>query len=148
MYKKIILILFLVFSHNSLNAFDEYFLTLKNNVVNLRQGPSFEYPIKIFYKKKYLPVLIQDKSGNFKKIRDHENNSGWMHDSQLSKKNAAIIIGNNVMVFKKPSLYSKPLVILEKGKLCLVSKCKNEWCKIKADKYSGWVKKESLWGRY
>jgi len=144
---KIIIILFFCFT-SVVFASDEYFLTLRNDKANLRQGPSFEYPIKIFYKKKYLPVLIQDKSGNFKKIRDHENNSGWMHDSQLSKKNAAIIIGNNVMVFKKPSLYSKPLVILEKGKLCLVSKCKNEWCKIKADKYSGWVKKESLWGRY
>ena len=146
MYKKVILLFF--YLTNFVLASEEYFLTLRNDTVNLRQGPSFEYPIKIFYKKKYLPVLIQDKSGNFKKIRDHENNSGWMHDSQLSKKNAAIIIGNNVMVFKKPSLYSKPLVILEKGKLCLVSKCKNEWCKIKADKYSGWVKKESLWGRY
>ena len=144
---KIIIILFFYFT-SVVFASDEYFLTLRNDKANLRQGPSFEYPIKIFYKKKYLPVLIQDKSGNFKKIRDHENNSGWMHDSQLSKKNAAIIIDNNVMVFKKPSLYSKPLVILEKGKLCLVSKCKNEWCKIKADKYSGWVKKESLWGRY
>ena len=31
------------------------FLSLKNNEVNLRQGPSFEYPIKLVYKKKYLP---------------------------------------------------------------------------------------------
>ena len=64
----------------------EYFLTLRNDKVNLRQGPSFEHPVKIFYKKKYLPVLIQDISGNFRKIRDHENNSGWIHISQLSKK--------------------------------------------------------------
>jgi len=38
------------------------FLSLKNNEVNLRQGPSFEYPIKLTYKKKYLPVIIIDKS--------------------------------------------------------------------------------------
>ena len=38
------------------------FLTLKNDEVNLRQGPSFEYPIKLIYKKKYLPVIILDKS--------------------------------------------------------------------------------------
>ena len=36
----------------------EIFLSLKNNEVNLRQGPSFEYPIKLIYKKKYLPVII------------------------------------------------------------------------------------------
>ena len=65
---------------------DEYFRTLRNDKVNLRQGPSFDYPIKIFYKKKFLPVLIQDSSENFRKIRDHENNTGWVHISQLSKK--------------------------------------------------------------
>ena len=33
-------------------ADDEYFLTLRYDKVNLRQGPSKEYPIKIFYKKR------------------------------------------------------------------------------------------------
>ena len=116
--------------------------------MNLRQGPSFEYPVKIFYKKKYLPVLVQDESGNFKKIRDHENNSGWVHVSQLSKRNAAITIDKNTMIFKNPTLYSKPLAILEKGRLCLIDKCKESWCKIKVGKFNGWVKNNSLWGRY
>ena len=145
MFKKII-ILFL-FLTNNLFAIEEYFLTLRNEKVNLRQGPSFEYPIKIFYKKKHLPVLVQDKYSNFRKIRDHENNSGWIHVSQLSKKKAAINIDEKTIVFKNPTIYSKPLVILKKGKLCLIIKCKNEWCKIKVGKYKGWVKNENLWGR-
>ena len=78
---------FLLFFFSFSNLFgSEYFLTLRNETVNLRQGPSFEYPIKLFYKKKFLPVLIQDKFGNFRKIKDHENNTGWIHISQLSKK--------------------------------------------------------------
>ena len=145
MFKKITIIyIFLIFN---LFAAEEYFLTLRNDTVNLRQGPSFEYPIKIFYKKKYLPVLIQEKSGNFRKIRDHENNSGWIHVTQLSKKQAAIVIDNNLIVFKRPLIYSKPLVILETGRLCLIKKCKNGWCKIKVAEFNGWVKKDSLWGR-
>ena len=36
---------------------NEYFLTLRNDKVYLRQGPSKEYPIKIIYKKKFLPVF-------------------------------------------------------------------------------------------
>ncbi|MEC7143794.1 MAG: SH3 domain-containing protein [Pseudomonadota bacterium] len=128
-------------------ADEEYFLTLRHEKVNLRQGPSFDYPIKIFYKKKFLPVLVQDKSDNFRKIRDHENNSGWIHISQLSKKKAAITIDKNIIIFKRPTIYSTPLVILEKGRLCLVKKCKTDWCNIKTKNYKGWVKKESLWGR-
>ncbi len=148
MIKKIFLALcFLFFSNLSLYSSEEYFLTLRNDKVNLRQGPSFKYPIKIFYKKKYLPVLVQDKSDNFRKIRDHENNIGWIHISQLSKKRAGISIDEKLIVFKNPTIYSKPLAVLAKGKLCLISKCEKEWCKIKVNKFRGWVKKESLWGR-
>jgi len=145
MLKIIYITLFFCFSSQSLFAI-EYFLTLRNDKVNLRQGPSFEYPIKLFYKKKFLPVLIQDKFENFRKIRDHENNTGWIHISQLSKKKAAITIDDNVLVFNKPSIYSSPKVILKKGRLCKIKKCKNDWCSITVDKFKGWVKKESLWG--
>ena len=62
------------------------FLSLKNNEVNIRQGPSFEYPIKFVYKKKFLPIEVLDKSETWIKIRDFENNSGWIHISQVSKK--------------------------------------------------------------
>ena len=145
MYKKIIIIFFFITS--TLFSSEEYFLTLRNDKTHLRQGPSFEYPIKLLYKKKFLPVLVQDKSSNFRKIRDHENNSGWIHVSQLSKKKAAISIEDRLLVFKNPTIYSKPLIILEKGKLCLIKKCKENWCKIKVGKYVGWVKKKSLWGK-
>ena len=145
MHKILIHIFFLLLTFENILA-EEYFLTLRNNEANLRQGPSFEYPIKLFYKKRFLPVLIQDKFENFRKIRDHENNTGWVHISQLSKKKAAITIYDDQLIFNKPSIYSKPYAILKKGRLCRVHKCKEEWCKISVDKYKGWVKKDILWG--
>ena len=89
---------------------------------------------------------MQDSSGNFRKIRDHENNSGWIHISQLSKKRAAITIDDDVIIFSKPSVYSNPSVILKKGRLCKILKCKEDWCKIKVGEYNGWIKKNNLWG--
>ena len=147
--QKIIIILFLFFLNLS-NVFakDEYFRTLRNEKVNLRQGPSFDYPIKIFYKKKFLPVLIQDKSDNFRKIRDHENNTGWIHISQLSKKKAAIVIGKDLIMFKNSTIYSNPIVILKEGRLVKINKCKETWCKVSSDDFKGWVKNENLWGLF
>jgi SH3-like domain-containing protein len=130
------------------HAKDEYFRTLRYEKVNLRQGPGKDYPIKIFYKKKFLPVIIQDSSDNFRKIRDHENNSGWIHISQLSKKKAAIVTDNDLIMFSSATIYSNPVVILKKGKLVKIDKCKNNWCKIKSDKFKGWVKNSSLWGLF
>ena len=126
---------------------DNFFLSLKNQEVNLRQGPSFEYPIKFTYKKRYLPLIIIDKSETWRKIKDLENNSGWIHISQLSKKKSAINIKNNSILYKKPTIYSKPIAKLETGRLVLIQKCKIEWCKIISGKYSGWIEKNYLWGK-
>ena len=123
------------------------FLSLKNNEVNLRQGPSFKYPIKLTYNKKYLPVIILDKSETWRKIKDFENNSGWIHVSQLSKKNSAINIKNNSILFKKPTIYSKPIAKLEAGRLVLIKRCKEKWCKITTGDFKGWISESSLWGK-
>ena len=147
MLRIIVVISSILFFESFAFSQNEYFLTLRYDKVNLRQGPSREYPVKIFYKKKFLPVLIQDQSDNFRKIRDHENNSGWIHVSQLSKRKAAITVDEDVMIFKRPTVFSKPQVKLQKGKLCLISKCSEEWCKVRVNDYKGWIKKESLWGR-
>jgi len=123
------------------------FLCLKNDEVNLRQGPSFEYPIKFVYKKKYLPLEVLDRSDAWRKVKDLEKNSGWIHVSQLSKKKTAININSNELLYKKPTIYSKPVAKLESGRLVLIKKCKKEWCKIKTGNYSGWIFKNALWGR-
>ena len=90
---------------------------------------------------------MQDSSENFRKIRDHENNSGWIHISQLSKKKAALNNIDKTVIFSKPSIYSKPLAYIKKGRLCLIKKCKNDWCKIKTGDVSGWMQKQTLKGR-
>ena len=146
--QKLIIFLIIFFNFGNLFSNEEYFLTLRNEKVNLRQGPSFDYPVKIFYKKKYLPVLIQDSSNNFRKVRDHENNSGWIHISQLSKKKAAIVIDDEAYIFSNNTIYSKPLAISKKGKLLLIKKCRKDWCKISNKNLKGWISKNSLWGLY
>ena len=149
-YYLIFLFLFfltLIFTSKSFSNENLNFLSLKNTEVNLRQGPSFEYPIKLIYKKKYLPVIIIDKSETWRKISDFENNSGWIHVSQLSKKKSAINIKNNSILYKKPTIYSKPFAKLETGRLVLVKKCKIKWCKVISGDYKGWIIKSSLWGK-
>jgi len=126
----------------------DYFLTLKYNRVKVRQGPSFEYPVKFIYKKKYLPIKIIDSKDNFRKITDLKNNNGWIHVSQLSKKKSAINIHNLSIIFKKPNIYSQPMAKLEKGKIVIVKKCKEDWCKIITNDYKGWIFKNYLWGNF
>ena len=144
-FQKIIFFLTLLFFSNSVAAQNLNFLSLKNNAVNLRQGPSFDYPIKLTYKKKFLPILILDKSENWRKIKDYDNNSGWIHISQLSKKKSAINIENNALLYKKNTIYSKPIARLEAGRLVLIKNCKLKFCKIATAGHTGWISKNYLW---
>ena len=145
--KYYLFFLLIFFANLSFASEDQFFLSLKKNEVNLRQGPSLEYPIKLIYKKKYLPVIILDKSGPFRKIRDFENNTGWIHVALLTKKKSALNKKNNSILFKKPTIYSKPIVKLKTGRLVLIKKCKKNWCKISSGKFSGWIFRNSLWGK-
>ena len=139
----IILLIQKSFASESIN-----FLSLKNNEVNVRVGPSKKYPIKFTYKKKYLPLEILDKSETWRKIKDFEKNSGWIHISQLSKKKSAINVKNNSILYKKSTIYSEPIAKLEIGRLVLIKKCKDKWCKITSGDYSGWIFQSSLWGKF
>ena len=127
-------------------AFADEFLMLKNDKVNVRYGPSFEYPIKYVYLKKYLPIKVIDKKENFRRIIDHKQNSGWIHTSQL-KRSSSVILIKNEFIFSKPTKFSEPIAVAEKGKLLLIKKCKKNWCKVKVEKFTGWVKKNTLQGR-
>tara|TARA_Y100000741_G_scaffold351445_1_gene322518 strand:+ start:951 stop:1406 length:456 start_codon:yes stop_codon:yes gene_type:complete len=148
MQLKITLIFFFILFTNNIFAKDkDYFMSLKYNTVNVRQGPSSEHPIKFIYKKKYLPIKIIDNFENYRKFIDLYDNSGWIHISQLSSKKTALNIKEKNLLLKKPQIYSKPLAQIEKGKLIIIKKCKDNWCKVLINKYVGWIRKNTIWGR-
>ena len=136
---------FFLFFSNSYSEINNKFLMLKNNKVNVRYGPSFDYPIKYIYKKIKLPVQIIDKKENFRRIIDHKKNSGWIHISQL-RKSKSLIVTSQKILFKKPTKYSKPLAKLDVGRLLLIKKCEKKWCNIETEKFSGWIDKTNIWG--
>ena len=128
----------------SLNAEDK-FLSLKKNKTNVRYGPGLDYPIKYIYKMINLPIKQIDAKENFRRIVDLKNNSGWIHVSQLKKSNSIIVLDDKIL-FKKPSNFSKPIARLEKGRMLIIKKCEDSWCKIITADYSGWIKNENIWG--
>ena len=142
---KIIYTLFCLIIFISSSMAEETFVSLKKNKVNVRYGPSFDSDIKYVYKKINLPLKQIDKKENFRRIIDLKNNSGWIHISQL-KKNNSVITTKNKTLFKEPSSFARPIAQIEKGRLLIVGKCENKWCKIKSDDHEGWIKTNDIWG--
>ena len=144
MFKKNLIIFFSLFIF-SISSAEDNFLSLKKDKVNVRYGPSFEFPVKFVYKMINLPIKQIDKKENWRRVIDLKNNSGWIHRSQLKPSNSIIPLSDRIL-FNKPSKFSKPLAKIQKGRVLLLEKCEIEWCKVKTDKFRGWVKKDNIWG--
>jgi len=142
---NIALIIFLTTFFSSISNSKEIFLSLKKDKVNVRYGPSFESPVKYIYRKINLPIKQIDKKENWRRIIDFKNNSGWIHRSQLKALNSIISI-KDLILFKRPTNFSKPLAQVKKGRVLILQKCKNNWCKIQTGKFKGWIKIDTIWG--
>ena len=138
-------IFFLLISFITTSNAGEKFFSLKKDIVNVRYGPSFDFPVKYIYKKINLPIKQIDKKENFRRIIDYKKNSGWIHVSQLKKVNS-VITEDDKILFKKPTIFSEPIANIKKGRLLMIKKCENEWCKAETEIFKGWIKKNNLWG--
>ena len=143
--KKFFFLIFISILFPSSVISEEIFLSLKKNKVNVRYGPSFESPIKYVYKKIHLPIKQIDKKDNWRRIIDFKNNSGWIHWSQLKKVNSIISLEDKIL-FKNNSNFSKPIARIKKGRLLIVKNCDGDWCKVKTEKFKGWIKIDNVWG--
>ena len=114
--------------------------------MNVRYGPSFESPVKFIYKKINLPIKQIDKKENWRRIIDFKNNSGWIHYSQLKPINSIIPI-NDEILFSKPTIFSEPIAKIKRGRVLIIDKCDDNWCKISTNKTKGWIQNENIWGK-
>ena len=145
MIKKFLILLTFILIY-PVNVFSEdIFLSLKKNKVNVRYGPGFNFQFKYVYNKINLPIKQIDQKENFRRIIDLKNNSGWIHVSQLKKSNSIISLDDKIL-FTKPTVFSKPLAKIKKGRLLVIKKCSNNWCKITTNEFNGWIEAKNIWG--
>ena len=82
-----------IFSNSGLEL--PRFVSLAENKTNVRAGPGKKYPIKWVLNRKSLPVEVILEFDHWRKIIDHEGQSGWVFHALLSGKRTGIIIGSD-----------------------------------------------------
>ena len=125
------------------------FVSLGADKVYVRTGPGSHYPVKWTFKKKALPVEIILEFEHWRKIRDIDGDTGWIHLSLLSGKRTAIITSeSNTPIYKSPNKNSAKKSLIQPKSLAYVSECETAWCDINVNGYKGWIEKKHLWGVY
>ena len=156
MMKIISLILFFLLSF-SLNAKTgtvtgleiPRFVSLKSNEVNLRVGPSTNYPIELIYVTKNLPLEIIDEFDVWRKTKDHMGVIGWLHKSLIQGERFVLTGYSND---KDVDLYNRPngsiIGAIKKNNILDLQRCVLYWCKLSHENINGWVLKRNIWGIY
>ena len=63
------------------------------------------------------------------------------------RRSSSVILTEKQYIFSKPTKFSKPIAIAQKGKLILIKKCKKNWCKTSNKEISGWILFKDFWGK-
>lgn len=141
------LILFLLITSSALAKMG----SIKGNKVQLRSGPGTNYSVKWEYGDG-IPLKILSKKGSWIKVKDFENDSGWVYKKYVGS-TPHMIVKVNKGKKRKINIRSGPGVgykIVGKayyGVVFETVKQEKGWVQIKHESgLNGWIKRTLLWG--
>lgn len=134
------------FNSNAAEVESSFYVSLRSDEVNLRTGPGNEYPIKYVYQLKDMPLKVVGQYDNWYKIKDKDNEEGWVNKNLTSKKRTMIVINGTQIMYKKDDTKSNPIFRLEENVVVKYDKCNQNWCKVEVNNRSGWIQNKNIWG--
>jgi len=127
------------------------FVSLRTDEANLRSGPGTRYPVDWVYTRHDLPVEVIAEFEQWRKIRDWQGTEGWVHETFLSAKRTAVVIGQRRRLRADPDDGSPALALLEPdvvGRLVSCPHAQRNYCKLEVEGYQGWLRRDEFWGVY
>jgi len=122
------------------------YVSVSGDNVNVRTGAGTNYEVSMELFEGY-PLKVIDTQGEWLKIVDFENDSGWIHQSLVTEGNTVIINGNkNVNMRAEPSTQSTIIASVDRGVVMTKLESQGKWQKLKhATGLVGWIYKPLLW---
>ncbi|WP_417273140.1 SH3 domain-containing protein [Celeribacter halophilus] len=122
------------------------FVSLKSDKANVRRGPSLSHRIDWVFVRRGYPLEVIAEYGHWRRVRDVEGATGWLHYSLITGARTALVTAENVDLFSRPDPASRLNAQAEKNVILRLLECNVSWCKVTADGQKGWVLKDGLWG--
>lgn len=118
---------------------------LQFSEVNGRSGPSEDHRIVWRYQRAGLPMLVIKESTNWRRVRDPDGDEVWIHARMLAPTHTALVRWDSTL-HRTADAGADPLAKLERHVMVTVERCEDDWCRVKADRFRGWIERADLWG--
>ncbi|WP_066711031.1 SH3 domain-containing protein [Celeribacter ethanolicus] len=122
------------------------FVSLKSDKANARRGPSLSHRIDWVFVHRGYPLEVIAEYGHWRRVRDIEGATGWLHYSLISGVRTALVTEDSIDLFSRPDPTSRLAAQAEKNVILRLLECDVSWCKVSADGQKGWALKSGLWG--
>ncbi len=124
------------------------FVSLRAAEINLRIGPGVRYPIDWVYRRRGLPVEVIDEFETWRRIRDHEGTTGWVHQSMLDGRRSVMVTGEARLLRRAPEAGAPGVAHLEAGVIARLEGCEGDWCRVTVERFDGWLRRGEVFGLY
>jgi SH3-like domain-containing protein len=124
------------------------FVSLRADAVNLRAGPGERYPIEWVYQRKGLPVEVTAEFDVWRKVRDSEGTTGWVHQRMITAQRSVVVIGALRSLRGDPDSGAAVVARAEPGVVARLLECRAAWCRLEAQGVKGWLLRSEIWGVY
>lgn len=122
------------------------FVSLKSDKANVRRGPSLSHRIDWVFVKRGYPLEVIAEYGHWRRVRDIEGATGWLHYSLISGVRTALVQSDMIDLYARPDPTSRLNAQAEKNVILRLLECDVSWCRVSADGQKGWTLKSGLWG--
>lgn len=125
------------------------FVSIDTDKVNMRTGPGDQYPILWVYQRNDLPLVVTSEYGQWRRVRDFEGTSGWMHRALLSGERTAIVTGSVIRnLYAEPNRGSEIVIKARPGVVAPILRCTKGWCQLNMAGREGWLPEGHIWGTF
>lgn len=126
------------------------FVSIKSDAANVRRGPGPDFPLLWQYQRPNLPLEIVSEYDDWRRVRDHQGEEGWMKASLLSGARTVIVrrSAHAVNLRAVPDATGGVVALVQPGVVGTLKACKGDWCEVEVDKYDGWLPRDQIWGVY
>ena len=122
------------------------FVSVKGDNCNVRTGPGTNYQVAMELFSGY-PLKVIASQGDWLKIVDFENDSGWIHGSLVEDGTTVIVNGKKSLNMRaEPTTKGAILANVDRGVVLTKLENKGKWMKVKhSSGLVGWIYKPLLW---
>jgi SH3-like domain-containing protein len=123
------------------------FASLASDKVYMREGPTYRHPILWVYHRRGLPVEVIAQYDVWRRVRDADGTTGWVHASMIAERRTVVVISERPAPLRRSDDPRAPIIALaQKGIVAKLEACQADACEIDAEGAQGWIDKKNIWG--